>query len=41
MTREMLRRILSKRGWSVTEAADGLMLFQFSAGRGRRWFSST
>jgi signal transduction histidine kinase/CheY-like chemotaxis protein len=23
MTREMLRRILSKRGWSVTEAADG------------------
>jgi signal transduction histidine kinase/DNA-binding response OmpR family regulator len=24
MTREMLRRILSKRGWSVTEAADGL-----------------
>ena len=23
MTREMLRRILSKRGWSVTEAANG------------------
>jgi signal transduction histidine kinase/DNA-binding response OmpR family regulator len=23
MTREMLRRILTKRGWSVTEAADG------------------